>query len=208
MVEFLDKIAEQFAALAFLEFLAVAFAVLYLVLAIRQNILCWICAGISTAIFVYVYFGANLYMESALNIFYFGMAVYGFHEWRSGGVGRDQLPVTTWSLETHGRAILVIALLTLSFGFLLSTRTDAAFPYIDSGTTFAAIWATYLVARKVLENWWYWLVIDVVSIPVNWARDLELAAALFALYVVLIPVGIVSWTRSYRGEQQAAAAAA
>jgi nicotinamide mononucleotide transporter len=83
-------------------------------------------------------------------------------------------------------------------GTLLARHTDAAFPYIDSATTFAAIWATFLVARKVLENWWYWLAIDTVSIFIYWSRDLELTSLLFLLYVGMIPFGLVRWTRSYR----------
>jgi len=83
-------------------------------------------------------------------------------------------------------------------GYLLSSKTDAAFPYIDSLTTWAAIWATFLVARKVLENWWYWLAIDSASVFIYWSRDLELTSLLFVLYVIMIPFGIVSWTRSYK----------
>jgi nicotinamide mononucleotide transporter len=91
--------------------------------------------------------------------------------------------------------------LSATGGFLLTRYSDAAYPYIDSATTFAAIWATFLVARKVLENWWYWLVIDAVSVVIYWSRDLELTALLFVAYVAMIPIGLVSWTRSYRTQQ-------
>ena len=70
-------------------------------------------------------------------------------------------------------------------------------------TTWAAVWATFLVTRKVLENWWYWLVIDAMSVIIYWARDLQLTSLLFVIYVVLVPVGLVSWTRSYREDKQA-----
>ena len=83
-------------------------------------------------------------------------------------------------------------------GWLLHRFTDAAIPYVDSMTTFAAIWATYLVARKIFENWWYWLAIDSASVFIYWSRDLELTSLLFVLYVIMIPFGIVSWTRSYK----------
>jgi nicotinamide mononucleotide transporter len=65
-------------------------------------------------------------------------------------------------------------------------------------TTWSAIWATFLVARKVLENWWYWLVIDTVSVFIYWARDLQLTSLLFVLYVILVPIGLLNWTRSWR----------
>jgi nicotinamide mononucleotide transporter len=187
------------------EVVAVAFAIAYLVLAIRENIWCWFCAGVSTAIYVYLYFAAHLYMESLLNVFYFAMAVYGWSVWRSGTSREDTIPVTTWSGKVHALAGGTIAALVLASGFLLGTFTDAAFPFVDSATTFAAIWATLLVARKVLENWWYWLAIDSVSIFIYWSRGLELTSLLFVLYVLMIPFGLAGWTRSFREQKESMA---
>lgn len=185
-----------------LEILAVVMAVAYLLLAIRQNIWCWVCAGISTAIYVALFINAKLYMESGLNAFYFVMAVYGWYVWTAGRSDGHERPVVTWPLRTHTIAILAVVLASLVSGYFLSMRTDAAFPYVDSLTTWAAIWATFLVARKVLENWWYWLLIDAASIFIYWSRGLELTSLLFVLYVIMIPFGIASWTKSWR-EQQA-----
>jgi nicotinamide mononucleotide transporter len=184
-----------------LEAAAVVLAILYLLLAIRQNIWCWLCAGISTAIYVYLFIDARLYMESALNVFYFGMAIYGWSVWYFGRSDGHELPVSVWRLTWHAYAIAAIFAASLVSGYLLNRYTDAAFPYLDSLTTWAAIWATFLVARKVLENWWYWLVIDIVSMFIYWSRDLQLTSMLFAVYVVMIPFGLVSWTRSWREEQ-------
>ena len=184
-----------------LELTAVVLAILYLLLAIRQNIWCWLCAGISTAIYVYLFVGARLYMESMLNVFYFGMAIYGWSVWYFGRSNGHELPVSVWRLTWHAYAIAAILAASLISGYSLNRYTNAAFPYLDSLTTWAAIWATFLVARKVLENWWYWLVIDVVSMFIYWSRDLQLTSMLFAVYVVMIPFGLVSWTRSWREEQ-------
>ena len=179
------------------ELIAVIMAVLYLLLAIRQNIWCWACAGVSTAIYVYLFLSAQLYMESALNVFYFGMAIYGWSVWYRGRTDGHELPVSVWPLTVHSYAIAAIIVASGISGYLLSRYTDAAFPYIDSMTTWAAIWATFLVARKVLENWWYWLVIDLASILIYWSRDLQLTSLLFVVYVIMIPFGLVSWTRSW-----------
>jgi nicotinamide mononucleotide transporter len=137
-------------------------------------------------------------MESFLNVFYFVMAIYGWYVWHFGKSGDDELPVVVWPRSVHMIAIAIIIAMSFASGFLLERFTDAEFPYIDSMTTWSAIWATFLVARKVLENWWYWLVIDAVSIFIYWARDLELTSLLFVIYVVLVPIGLLSWTRSYR----------
>ncbi len=181
-----------------LEAIAVVLAVLYLVLLIRENILAWVCGGVSSAIYVYLMIDARLYMEAALYFIYFVMAAYGFSVWRRGRTPERDLPVTVWPVPVHVWAIAVIVALSFVSGNLLERFTDAEFPYIDSLTTWSAIWATFLVARKVLENWWYWLVIDVASIFIYWSRDLQLTALLFVVYVIMIPFGLVSWTRSYR----------
>ncbi len=189
---------QQAATLSLLEVVAVVMALLYLFLAIRQNIWCWFGAGISTAIYVYLFLDAKLYMQSALNGFYFAMAIYGWMVWRSGQTEEKQLPVVSWPLMTHVYAILLIAAVGLFNGYVLDTLTDSQHAYADAIVAWGAIWATFLVARKVLENWWYWLVIDIASIFIYWSRDLQLTSALFAVYVLMIPFGLVSWARSRR----------
>lgn len=196
-------IVEYYGELPRTELTAVALAVAYLVLAIRQNIWCWFCAAASTALYVYLFARANLYMESLLNVFYFGMALYGWHVWRGGKTG-DELPVSIWPIRVHALAVAVIICAAAATGYLFDNFTDAAYPYIDSTTTYAAIWATFLVARKILENWWYWLAIDAVSVFIYWTRGLEATAVLFVVYVALIPIGLVAWTRSYRQQHAAA----
>ena len=157
MIETLaTRLIEQAQAFSTLEVVAVVFAIAYLLLAIRQNIWCWLCAGISTAIYIWLFIGARLYMESVLNGFYFVMAIYGWIVWTSGRSDGHERPVTLWPWKRHATAITAIVIVSLFNGYLLGQHTDAVFPYIDSLTTWSAIWATFLVARKVLENWWYW----------------------------------------------------
>jgi nicotinamide mononucleotide transporter len=179
--------------------------VAYLLLAIRRNIWCWFFAAVSTTIYVALFVRARLYMESLLNVFYLGMALYGWYVWYFGGDKSSELPVTRWKLSRHVTAIAAISGLAVLCGTVLDRYTNAAFPYVDSMTALSAIWATFLVARKVLENWWYWLVIDTVSIYLYWARELQLTALLFVVYVLLIPVGLIAWTRAYTGQRKPAA---
>jgi nicotinamide mononucleotide transporter len=95
----IDQLAAQLAGLwrgtSWVEVLAVVLAIAYLLLAIRQSISCWAAAFVSSCLYVWVLFGARLYMESVLNAFYAGMAVYGFWEWRGGGQGGG-LKVSRW----------------------------------------------------------------------------------------------------------------
>jgi len=189
---------QQAQALSALELIAVITALMYLVLAIRQNIWCWFGAAISTAIYVYLFIDARLYMQSVLNVFYFAMAIYGWRVWRAGQLDDKDLPITRWPASTHVYAILIIIVVALINATLLEAFTDAEHAYVDAVVAWAAIWATFLVARKVLENWWYWLLIDIASIFIYWSRDLQLTSVLFAVYVVMIPFGLISWTRSWK----------
>ncbi|MFC1720392.1 nicotinamide riboside transporter PnuC [Pseudomonadota bacterium] len=185
-------------ALQWWEVLAVILAVAYLVLAIRQNIWCWAAAAVSTLLYLFIMFQASLYMESALQVFYLLMAAYGWYEWRHGGAGGKELKVTTWPARFHLLAGVSVIFLVLVSGELLSRYSQAALPFIDSFTTWGAVIATFMVARKVLENWIYWFAIDAVSIGLYFSRELYFTAVLFAAYLVMIVIGYRSWRASMR----------
>ena len=180
-----------------LETVAVVLSIAYLVLAMKENSLCWYCAFFSTAIYVVIFGDVSLYMESALNVYYMAMAIYGWHQWQRGGSGRQGVALSVWSGKQHLMAIGLIVLATLISGYLLSAATDARLPYIDSFTTWASILTTVMVARKVLENWLYWIVIDTVSIFLYLDRELYQTTAMFALYLLLATIGYFAWRKKY-----------
>jgi nicotinamide mononucleotide transporter len=194
----LNLILEQALAWSLPELVAVFAAVVYLVLAIRENIWCWLFAAISTAIYIGLFVAAKLYMESVLNGYYLIMAAYGWYVWSSSRDSASARPVVIWPLRLHLAAITGVTSIAVVNGFLLESFSDAAYPYVDSATTWFAFWATFLLVRKVLENWWYWLAIDCVSILIYWDRGLQLTALLFVVYVCMIPFGLMSWNRSMR----------
>jgi nicotinamide mononucleotide transporter len=180
-----------------LETLAVALGVAYLVLAMRENSLCWYCAFFSTALYVWIFGDVSLYMESALNVYYMGMAIYGWFQWQRGGVNHEGLEIVRWTVKQHGLAISTIVLIALVSGYLLSIGTDARLPYLDSLTTWGSILTTVMVARKVLENWLYWIAINTISIYLYLDRGLEQTALMFMLYLVLAILGYYAWRKKY-----------
>jgi nicotinamide mononucleotide transporter len=134
------------------EIVAVVLAVAYLLLAIRQNIWCWFCAGVSTAIYVWLFFGAKLYMESALNTFYFVMAIYGWYVWMSGRSDGHERPVVAWPIRTHMIAIALVIVASAASGYLLSTRTDAAKSWRTGGTGWSSMSHRYsFTGRAILS---------------------------------------------------------
>jgi nicotinamide mononucleotide transporter len=183
-----------------LEAAGVLFSVLYLVLAIRESLWCWPAAFLSSVLTVAVMLGARLYSEAALNVFYAAMAVYGWYQWRYGGGLKRELPIGVWPLKTHALAIGGSLALSLGLGWLMSRQTNAAFPYLDAFVTVSSVVTTYMVARKILENWIYWLFVDSLSLYLYSQRDLYLYVGLFALYLVLVVIGLVRWHRDWRAQ--------
>jgi nicotinamide mononucleotide transporter len=178
------------------EALAVILAIAYLVLAIRENRFCWP-AGIGSALlYLGVFYEAGLYMESALQLFYVAMGGYGWWAWRPAS--SEPLTIHHWPLRWHVVAISVIAVLSVSSGWLLSHYTAAASPYLDSFVTWSAVLTTWMVARKLLENWLYWFVIDTVTLALALRSGLHLTAGLFTLYLVLVVIGWRAWFATWR----------
>ena len=198
-----ETIAGSIAAMSLWEVAAVILALAYLLLAMRENILCWYAAFASTAIYLVLFWDVSLLMESALQIFYLLIAVYGWWQWRNRSDAQDPLHIHRWPLHMHGYAFAAVGLLTLLFGYLLDNYTSAAMPYLDSFTTWGAVVTTYMVTRKVLENWLYWIVIDGAAIYLYIDRELYLTAVLFVLYVILVIIGFFQWLTLYKQQNPA-----
>ena len=197
---------DWFANVSVLEAIAVVFAIAYLVLAIRQSALCWPAGLVSVALSLVLFYDARLYMEALLQVFYIAISIYGWYEWRFGGARHEGVAIRLWSPRTHAACIALIALASVGFGAVLARTTNAALPYVDSFTTVAAIVTTYMVAKKILENWLYWFVIDAVSVYLYRMRELDLYAALFVFYLLLVVVGFRRWLIDWRAQQTAAEA--
>jgi len=193
--EFIVQLDGAWRSTSWIEMVAAMLAVAYLLLAIRQQIGCWAAAFISSCLYVWVMFGAHLYMESVLNAFYAAMAVYGYREWTRGGGGRP-LEVSHWSSSRNGLGLLAVIGMSIVSSFFLRRFTPAAWPFVDSMAAWASVFATFLVARKVYENWYWWFVIDSLCMWLYYTRGLYVTMLLFGLYLVLIIAGMREWRRT------------
>ena len=190
------------------EILAVVLGLAYLVLAIKQNIWCWPCAFVSTVIYTQLFWHVSLLMDAMLNVYYILMAVYGFWVWRSrssacqidGKIKSNDMikPIIRWSKKTHVLVIGGVVILSVASGLLLDRFTQAAWPFLVSFTTWGSVVMTYMVAKKVLENWIYWLVIDAIAMMLYIDRGLYFTALLFAVYLVMVIIGFNQWLKEYR----------
>ena len=205
MQSFWQGVISAWQAQSSLEMVAVALGLAYLVLAMKQSQWCWYAAFGSTAIFSWLFFDVSLVMESALNVYYLLMAIYGWWCWRSGNKHNDnsqpELLIQRWRWQQHALALGLIVGLALVSGYLLSRYTDAALPYLDSFTTWGSVVTTYMVARKVLENWLYWQIFNTGAILLYLDRELYLVALLMMIYLALAVLGWFMWLRDYRHQQ-------
>ena len=181
------------------EIVAAALAITYLILAMQQNILCWAAWIISSIMYLFVMFSAGLYMESGLQIFYIVMGIYGWIQWNNRS-SKNNLTVSTWPIINHIYILLILIVLVTFSGLILSNLTEAVSPYTDAFTTWGAIIATYMVAKKILENWYYWFVVDFVSVFLFLSRELYTTALLFSIYIILVIFGFIAWRKSMRLE--------
>ena len=180
-----------------LELAAVILAISYLLLAIRQNILCWAAAFLSSGLYCFIFFSVELYFESVLQVFYLAMAVYGWISWRGDSYAKGKgLEVSSLSLQTNLILIFTIVLLTIMSASVLNQ--DSTLDYLDAFTTWGAIIATFMVTKKILENWIYWLIIDSVAIFLYLEKELYLTAALFAAYIMIALMGYIAWYHDYK----------
>jgi nicotinamide mononucleotide transporter len=177
-----------------IEIAATIAGVVYVILAARRDRLCWIAGAAGSALFGLLAAWRGLPMQGGLQVYYVGMSVFGWVTWTRQSRDGD-LPVTTWSWKGHLPACAALVVVSWLTARGLSTFTEAAWPLLDSLTTWFSLFATWLVARAKLENWIYWIIIDGVLVFLCYMQDMPLMALLYAFYVVVAAAGLVSWRR-------------
>jgi nicotinamide mononucleotide transporter len=181
-----------------LEFSGLVSGLLCVWLLIRQNVWTFPIGLVYAVVSVAVFFEAKLYADVLLSGYYVLMNGYGWYYWLYGGPrpGEDVLPVTRTPLPTGLWLIGLTALAVAGMGWFFDTQTDAAFPYWDSATTclsFAAMWMT---ARKYIDNWIVWLVVDVIATAIYYLKDIHFYAILYGVYLGMAILGWRAWQLS------------
>ena len=193
----LQGIAAAFAQMSGWEILAVLFGVAYVLLAAKESLWTWLFAFLSTIIYTILFWEGALVSSSLLNSYYMIMAVYGFVLWRSGGEKGEELEISLWSLKKNMTVIISGLAIAIFLAYLSDTYTEAKFPYLDTFVMVFSVIATWMLAKKVLETWLYWMVIDSAAIVLYWKSGYLATIILFVLYVILAFYAYYSWWRTY-----------
>ena len=180
-----------------IELIATVCGFICVVLIICRNIWCWPVGLVQVLLFIVIFYDAKLYSDLILHVIYVGMQIYGWHYWltRPGETDDGSLRVSRMDSLALAAWIGVTALGTLVLGFSMHRWTDASLPYADAFTTAASLVAQYLLARKLLENWLFWIVVDFVAIGIYLHKDLRMTATLYLAFLILASIGLFTWRR-------------
>ena len=175
------------------ELAAVGFGLGYILLAIREHRACWIAGGISTAIYAGVFLEAGLPMQAALQVVYVAMSVWGYFAWRRDAAAAA--PVRRWPVPRHLLALACVGLATAASAPLAARYALAAAPVADSLGTWASLVATWLLARRVIDTWLWWIAIDVGLAGLFYSQGLAATAGLYFAFALLASTGWRSWRK-------------
>ncbi len=201
-----DVVIEALRAMSGAEVVSVVLGMVYLVLAVRRSRWCWVAGGISSGIMIWLSAQKALPMQAWLNVYYVVVSVYGYWRWTDAQVPRPA--VTLLPLRWHVAGVAAVVLVSVLTAQYLERETRAAWPYLDSLTTWGSLFTTWLVARVKLENWAYWFVIDAVEAFLFFEQKLYLVGLMTTATLLVIIVGHRSWWRTWRQQGRSAAAVA
>ena len=197
-MSFFSLLWEGIKATSLVEWLAVVSSIVYVILTAKRIIWCWLFAFIGSLLFVYLCYVGQLYIEASLQLFYVAMAVVGWLSWNHSD---QQVTIDKWSSKYHVLNVLICATIAMLIGFLFDQYTQQAYPYVDAFTTVFSLSATYMVTRKILGNWVYWIFIDIFLIYLYAQRDYHLTAVQYVIFTVLAVYGYLAWKKEYKRQQ-------
>ncbi|MDX2219869.1 MAG: nicotinamide riboside transporter PnuC [Burkholderiales bacterium] len=186
-----------------IEILAFITGVACVWLAVKVHIANWPVSLVSVACYSLVFFHAKLYADALLQVVFFATAIYGWWCWSrsadhaEGGISRAR--PGQW-----GAVAVLMVVGAVAVSWYLRTFTDSPAPVIDAAILCISLGALWWQARKVMECWWLWILVDVISIPFYWSRGLGLTALLYVIFLIMCIQGLREWRARLPGKPLAA----
>ncbi len=154
--------------------------------------------GIATVMLQgWLFLEARLYSDMLLQGFFVALNIYGWINWSRAAVV-DGIPVRWMRPRAMLLALLGAIVATLLWGTVMHRHSDAAYPYWDGSVAMMSVLAQALLARRYIDNWLWWILIDIVAVPLYWTKGLPLIAGLYGVYLLMSVAGLVGWIRAYR----------
>lgn len=201
-LDWITKVIEGFSVMSAWETLAAILSMIYVILAARENVWCWPFAFVASLIYTVVFWEGQLPMQAFLHFYYMAMPLYGMWQWYKGGETGSGLSISTWPWSKHLLLISVGIVLSIITAEYLQAHNASKLPYLDATTTIFSVFTTWLVTRKILENWLYWIVIDVAAVKLYIDTGYYSTAVLFGIYVLVAIFGYQRWSKAMRNGKQ------
>lgn len=196
MSDFYSNVIQEAQKLHWTEIGAVVFGLVYIVLAIKENVWCWFWGILSCGLWAWATYNLNdLYIDAVLNVFYVVMGFVGIYQWKFGSTEKKQLHVTQLSANQHIMIVVAGVALTFLLGYIFDKYTPAQKTYLDAFTTAFAIFATFMTIQKKIGSWIYWIIVDMIYIYIYWAVGAYLFMLLFIVNTVLAVKGYLDWRK-------------
>lgn len=209
MEDILQQIANDIVTINPYEAIGLIFGLLAVIFLIRENIWTWPAGIIYVLASLVIFWTEKLYADFALHIFFLGLNIYGWWYWlygtgKTGSSGAEKnVPVTNTSRTLLTQLCLLSMVGIFIMGFFLSQYTDASLPYWDSATTVLSAVAIWLTARKKIENWHFWFVVDVLATGIYFYKDIYFYAILYLIYIGLAVSGYLEWKKTMQAQATA-----
>jgi nicotinamide mononucleotide transporter len=178
-----------------LEFIAVIAGIASVIYSRKENILVYPVGMVNTGIFVLIYVTHGLYADASVNFYYTVMSVIGWVMWSRKVEGKTVLAITGSSKKDWLNSIVFFLICWIILYFLLSRFTDSTVPIADSFTSAAAYTGMWLMNKKKLENWTWWIITDLASIPLNFYKHLVFTSFQYLVFLILAIMGYISWRK-------------
>lgn len=181
-----------------IELFGVVTGIIYVILEVKQNRLLWPLGLLTSATYVYIFFQGKFYADMGLQVYYVLISIYGWYYWSKGGARSEsgELAVARGNRKQFLLLFLTLAISWTGIYFLLDNLTDSTVPMGDSFTTALAIVATWMLARKIIEHWFLWIIANLVSIALYIYKGLYPTVILYAVYTGMAVYGYLEWQRS------------
>jgi nicotinamide mononucleotide transporter len=178
-----------------LETAAVLLGIANIILIIRRSMWNYPFALAMVALYFFIFRDLKLYSDAGLQIFFFAVNLYGWWAWNQSRAEAGEVVVERLNRKSLTAWIAGSAGATLLWGFVMVSHTDASYPFWDAGVAMLSVAGQILMARRYLENWWWWIAVNCLSIPLYIVKGIYLTAALYVLFLALTIAGLVEWRR-------------
>jgi len=196
----ISSIINSLSALSGWEVFASVLGIGYIIFAAKESQWCWPLAFLSTLIYTVIFWKGQLPMQAMLNFYYMAMAIYGYKLWQKQGKANQTVVINRLSWPQQFSFFILGSLLTFATANYLISIEASQSPYLDAGVTVFSVLNTILMARKVLQNWLYWIVIDAAAIVLYAQTGYYATIVMFTIYLVLALLGYISWMKLYYRE--------